>query len=242
MVTAKFEGRIGNQCFQIAHAVALALANNDVYQFPDPKAQGGLVYFTELPRLPHNISLSTTYKEKQFNFQKVPYQRDMRIDGYWQSEKYFAHYRKEVISALGFDWTKRNDNLVSIHVRRGDYVVNHAKHPPITMDYITRAVNLFTKQGFTEFLVFSDDIPWCEENIKIAGANFIFSVGRSEKEDIRRMSECSHHVISNSTFSWWGAWLNRSPDKIVIAPKIWFGPSYAYHNTSDILPVDWIKL
>ena len=128
-----------------------------------------------------------------------------------------------------------NGETCSIHVRRGDYLGLNGHHPVCDLEYYNKSINLFDKN--TKFLVFSDDIKWCQENFK--GENFIFISGNRDFIDIWLMSLCQNNIIANSTFSWWGAWLNQNINKKVIAPSKWFGPLKINHNTQDLIPEAW---
>jgi hypothetical protein len=131
---------------------------------------------------------------------------------------------------------------VSIHVRRGDYLSFPEHHPPLTMDYYREAMSRFPG---ARFLVFSDDPGWCLLNFRDAGYQVEISTGRTAAEDMALMASCDHHIIANSSFSWWSAWLNRNPSKRVIAPDPktrWFGPAKKGWNTADLLPAAWEQI
>jgi hypothetical protein len=138
------------------------------------------------------------------------------------------------------------ESAVSIHVRRGDYVSDAGTnrfHGTCSVDYYHDAVDRIS--GFapaSHFFVFSDGIDWAKENLRLRQpVTYVdFNDGEKNYEDLRLMSLCKHHIIANSSFSWWGAWLNPNPDKIVIAPKKWFNdPSI---NTDDLIPNSWLRL
>jgi hypothetical protein len=179
------------------------------------------------------------------------------LEGYWQSEKYFSgitdilldEFRVTApLSAGTGDLISRikSSNSVSVHIRRGDYVNN-----PVTLevhglcgaDYYTKALSAMAGMtGDIELFVFSDDMEWTRQNIT---AEFpVTYVDHNDSshayEDLYLMSLCKHNIIANSSFSWWGAWLNANPDKTVVAPSRWFNRSDA--DTSDLLPAEWIKL
>jgi hypothetical protein len=174
--------------------------------------------------------------------------------GYFQTEKYFKNYREEILKTFTFKEeysvqattflfekihsTSMYKDIVSLHVRRGDYTLYPNHHPVCSDDYYQSAIGKFDLEN-SVFLVFSDDIEWCKK--KFEGENFIFSDTSNPYLDLAIMSLCDHHIIANSSFSWWGAWLNRSEDKKVIAPSRWFGPSLV-NDTSDIYCKNWIKI
>ena len=179
--------------------------------------------------------------------------QDCYLMGYWPSEKYFQTQSSLIRADFTFKQKPscRNSDLarhlaqvnaVSLHMRRGDYVNNpktNATHGVCSLDYYQIAIQYVSdrvEQPY--FFIFSDDIVWVKNNLKI---NFPHQVvdhnhGIESYNDMRLMSLCRHHIVANSTFSWWGAWLNPSPDKIVVAPKRWFAKEM---NTMDLAPQDW---
>jgi Glycosyl transferase family 11 len=178
------------------------------------------------------------------------------LDGYWQSEKYFIDCSKLIRK----DFTFKNEldsynlklkskidktNSVSIHIRRGDYVNNlntNATHGLCSIDYYIKAVNYITERIESPyFFVFSDDIEWAKKNIMLNfPCQFIsHNIGSKSYLDMQLMSLCKHNVIANSSFSWWGAWLNSNDNKIVIAPRKWFAVNT---DICDLIPSNWISL
>ena len=179
------------------------------------------------------------------------------LEGYWQSEKYFKDIkdiiRKEFILKNKADVANqkmirqiKNCDSVSIHIRRGDYVFDEKTnkyHGFCDLDYYLKAVVLIAKKVKNpQFFVFSDDPIWVKQNLhlKFPYLYVDHNTGKKDYEDMRLMSECKHNIIANSSFSWWGAWLNKNKDKIVIAPKKWFRESSI--NTKDLIPKSWIKI
>jgi hypothetical protein len=126
---------------------------------------------------------------------------------------------------------------VSLHVRRTDYVTSNGYHPVQSIEYYKNAIDIIGDYDY--IFVFSDDIQWCKDNLKFK--NMVFMEGFSDIEDLHIMSLCQNNIIANSSFSWWGAWLNIHPEKKIIAPTNWFGEQ-ANLNTSDMIPSDWIKI
>ncbi len=136
-------------------------------------------------------------------------------------------------------------NSLSLHVRRGDYVSHEATgrfHGLMPLSYYREAVELVTERaGRAEIFVFSDDIDWCKREFTIPECKLHYVDHNSRgSEDMRLMSSCRHHILANSSFSWWGAWLNRDPEKIVVAPTRWFRDLSI--DTSDLLPESWLRL
>jgi hypothetical protein len=181
--------------------------------------------------------------EPRFNFDPVPYREGMVLQGFFQSEKYFANYKKEVVK-LFENRSKRKyefENSVSIHIRRGDYLNEFMCQflPALPYEYYKAALDdLETKVKIDHILVFSDDLGWCKETIK--GERVIFVEGQEDYEDLYTMAKCTHHIIANSSFSWWGAYLNQR-DKIVYAPTRWFGPAIT-DDWQDVYCQNWIKI
>lgn len=199
------------------------------------------------------------YKEKCFQFDPDLFRQknDIYLDGYWQSEKYF----KDIEDIIKSDFTLKldmsdsnakaakkilNSQSVSIHVRRGDYVSNsqaYDVHGVCSLDYYNRAIsNICSKVAEPHFFVFSDEPKWAEENLYLYGDVDYISHNDPLKgyEDLRLMRLCGHHIIANSSFSWWGAWLAKEKGGIVIAPEKWFNKSK--NNTKDLIPSSWNKL
>jgi hypothetical protein len=177
------------------------------------------------------------------------------LDGYWQSEKYFKDNKDAIKNDFQFKNTldahnqeivnKMNQtNSVSIHVRRGDYISDSqaAKvHGGITtLAYYKKAIDMINdKVDHPVFFIFSDDIAWVRENINPQNSYFIdWNQGKDSYKDMQLMSSCKHNIIANSSFSWWGAWLNKNDSKIVVSPNKWFNTK----NAEDVIPDDWVKI
>lgn len=176
--------------------------------------------------------------------------------GYWQTEKYFSDIRSKILEVFTFPHLAEKDknqvmlesvqskNSVSVHVRRGDYMKIGNTQGICTLEYYRKALKLIREKTVPEiFLVFSDDISWCRDNIAMFLGNIPtvyvdWNRGENSFRDMQLMSHCRHNIIANSSFSWWGAWLNNNPNKIVIAPSRWMnGKGWA-----DIIPDIWIKI
>lgn len=176
--------------------------------------------------------------------------------GFWQSEKYFKESEREIRSDFSFRPTLTGRNLqiaekieaveaVSLHVRRGDYVhdkLHSQSHGALPLDYYERALaHLGEKLDSPEFFVFSDAPDWVEANLRIDYPTTYVNHNQGKNyEDLRLMSLCGHHIIANSSFSWWGAWLGSNPGKIVIAPEQWFRDSKI--QVPDLIPEGWIRI
>lgn len=228
MVTVNLIGGLGNNLFQIAATIGYAEQHGLQFYFPPQK------YFKNLPTKENSEDI--VYKEKSFSYDEIPYYPSVCLSGYFQSEKYFSHCRKKILKVVGF--SKQKVIKISIHVRRGDYLQTEC-HPVVTLDYLNSAINYFKLKGFKDkdFLIFTDDKVWCKENFP----TFEIAKG-NELEDLESMSRCVHNIISNSSYSWWAAWVNDNKFKEVIAPKIWFSGSKSDIDLKDLLPIKWIKL
>jgi hypothetical protein len=182
-------------------------------------------------------------KEIFFTWNDRPFLEEWReknivLEGYWQTEKYFKHWRERLLHSFGFGWSHR-PGVVSVHVRRGDYLKWTRKHPPVPASWIQKAMDQFP--GY-RFLFFSDDIAWCRKVFGWQKDIVSFSEGNTEVKDLVAMSCCEHHICSASTFSWWGAWMDQNPTKRVIIPKLWFVEGWGGHDTKDVVPKEWEKL
>lgn len=198
-------------------------------------------------------------KETEYSFQqnffKLP--DNIYLDGYWQSEKYFLDIENIIrnefsvvnpLTSTSQDLAERirNCEAVSLHVRRGDYVSDpktNSVHGVCGVDYYSNAINMIRERIENPcFFIFSDDSEWARSNIKPdAPTTYVKHNDYSrDYEDMCLMSMCKHNIIANSSFSWWGAWLNENPEKIVIAPKKWFNSKNM--DTQDLLPDKWHKL
>jgi len=180
------------------------------------------------------------------------------IEGYFQSEKYFLgikdllqkqfslnnnqlnSYTQEIKNQI-----KNSENSCSLHIRRGDYLNNKnlSVHGTCDLEYYKRSIKLMNSKIKTiNYFIFSDDIEWCKDNLKMENTLFIENKNSLPHEDIYLMTLCQNNIIANSSFSWWGAWLNQNDDKIVIAPKRWFADDELYKQSGDIVCDKWIKI
>lgn len=241
MITCDFIGRMGNQMFQIAATAATAWRNGSNFAFPQ-KSMGsytGEIYLSHLPKVSNRLAFPV-YNERGHHYTPIPtHLKNVKLHGFWQSEKYFKEYRNEIIELLGIPYT-REEGTCSIHIRLGDYVNFADKHPPVSEEYLKKAIDYILKNTDTKtFLVFSDDIPKAAkilDSINSDYCDFSFVDTSDPIKDMALMSGCEHNITANSTFSWWGAWLNQNPDKKVIMPKQWFGPGNRHLETKDIYP------
>lgn len=191
---------------------------------------------------------------RRYHLQDMP--ATCYLMGNWQSERYFKNIASTIRADFSFKSlpTGKNAELaerigqitaVSLHVRRGDIASNPASlavHGLCSLDYYRRAIeHVASSVARPEFVIFSDDMAWVRENLQIGyPCHYVdHNKGLDSYNDMRLMSLCHHHIIANSSFSWWGAWLNPRADKIVVAPQRWFSASF---DSSDIVLSDWTKI
>lgn len=187
-------------------------------------------------------------------FQHLP--SNVYLSGYWQSYRYFSTSSNLIRHVFRFvsPLDTHSANLaremeettsVSLHIRRGDYVRNprvSQVHGVDLMQYYKKAIELISRQvPNPHYFVFSDEPEWVRDNLEIAApwTLVVHNRGADSYRDMQLMSLCRHHIIANSSFSWWGAWLNPKPDKIVVAPMQWFVNN---RPTDDLIPESWIRL
>lgn len=206
------------------------------------------------------IQMSKYFIENKFsyntNIKKVG--KDCYLSGYWQSPKYFSSIESLIRNEFSFYKQLDDKNLeivdlienansVSLHIRRTDFktTVSNTTHGICSLDYYKKAVEFIsTKLANPHFFVFSDDINWAKENLKLPYPLTFISGNNGDKSyiDMQLMSACKHNIIANSSFSWWGAWLNSNRSKIVIAPKNWFSNEILNSQTNDLIPEEWIRM
>ena len=256
-------GRLGNQMFQ--YAALLSISRNSGTEFCIPRASElesssdrSLFGVFDLGR--------ARYRGYQKNVQIVmetsfSYDRDIHFNcpknadlkGYFQSEKYFRDISSIVREEFKFKnevsaYAKKIRNrfskpAISLHVRRGDYLQHQDIWPVCSIDYYSSALALFPRDYHV--LIFSDDIAWCKsQELFKEDKRFIFISGHPNYYDLCIMKHCDHHIIANSSFSWWGAWLGGNPHKKIVAPRRWFGETgrKSQYDTSDLIPEEWVVL
>ncbi len=285
MIIIKLMGGLGNQMFQYASAYAIAKRNRtslaiDTSWYTDSNSTVWTMSYEldcfnlssklispdrfmlvdavkRRPSRPLSKKKVVAYVEDGLPFDPSVLKAgsDLRLDGYWQSEKYFKDFRADILKEFSFKSAPEKDNAklaqsikettaVSLHVRRGDYA-NHAKtnsvHGLMTLEYYRRAIDVISKRVKNpHFFVFSDEPEWCKENLPIKQPHTFVSGNKKGCYDMQLMTQCKHHILANSSFSWWGAWLNPSTEKIVIAPKKWFNDESL--NSSDLVPEAWERV
>jgi hypothetical protein len=267
MIIVRILGGLGNQMFQYAYAKALSLdgykVKLDLSKIKKYKLHGG--YQLDKYKIDLNtanpfsillgkIGLKKSKKEKNLIFDKnlKSLKGNEYIKGYFQTEKYFKKIRNTLLTEFVINQKissetdkiakkiKLLENSCSLHIRRGDYISDkkaNSIHGTCNFDYYNRSIEMMKSKYLNlSFFVFSDDISWTKENLIIKNALYINNKSIPH-EDIYLMSLCKHNIIANSSFSWWGAWLNNNDYKTVIAPKKWF-----VDKENEVACENWIKL
>ena len=206
-------------------------------------------------QLPYLKEQSFTFDTNYLNFRA----NNVYLEGYWQSENYFKHIRSKLLAEIQIDatmcsmsmgayitWIKSTKNSVAIHVRRGDYLSNTettAFHGLCGLEYYKSAMHHMEKFISTPtYFVFSDDKAYVKEIFRDQTNVVIIENIPFDYEELILMSLCQHNIIANSSFSWWGAWLNQYGEKRVIAPNLWFANNAMNSETLDLIPSSWTRI
>lgn len=258
MISVNLQGGLGNQMFQIAAIVALSLRNNDEYGIDINKCftpnQGNTAnkysntIFKNIKKI-DDFKFENFYREIKFSYDKIPYKKNLLIDGYFQSEKYFEDYKKDIKELFYFSEKNKkkiedyfsNNNLIdkqitSVHVRRGDYLNFSDFHYVCPLEYYKNSIE---KIGDSYFIFISDDLDWVKNNFK--SKNYYIPEFNDELLDLTLMTMCDNNIISNSTFSWWGAYIDNKPKQQIISPKKWFADK-GHQDYYDVIPNNWLKV
>ncbi len=256
-------GQLGNQMFQYASLKGIARKNGYNFCIPnhDKVFNDGLgnklrielfdpfvlKNFSDLnaQKIDENrpVVQEGTFEFNEGLFNKCP--DWVSLWGFFQTEKYFKHIEKEIREDFTFkdeilepckEMMSQFDEVpISLHIRRGDFLINSANHHNLGLDYYEKALLEFPTN--IPVLIFSDDPEWCSNQELFSDDRFLIAEGNSSYVDLCLMSLCEAHIIANSSFSWWGAWLANSQK--VVAPSIWFGPNNAHLDTKDIYCDHW---
>lgn len=255
MISCNLQGGLGNQMFQIAATYALALRNNDTCGFEFEKCytpkQGfsakkySETIYKKINKI-NNYIFTNYYIETFFGYKKIQYQQNLLLTGYFQSEKYFEDYKEQVKNLFYFSneyisevhqylKTNINNNNLNtvVHIRRGDYLLFSDFHSVCELDYYNESIKNI---GDSNFIFISDDIQWVKKHFNLE--NYFFAEFNDEILELTLMTLVDNVIISNSSFSWWGAYLNRNKNKTVIAPKKWFGKN-GPKDIENLLPEEW---
>lgn len=245
-VTCFLQGRLGNNLFQVAATAAYAHRHGLSWAVPSGYNHSPEIYSFGMPVTDLSAGPPRTlWKPPAFSYSEIPKQPPGRLilSGYFQSHRYFADCVDYIRSIFVLPDVPMID-AVSIHVRRGDFVFYPETCPPLGLDYYARATKVFTDRGQCTFLVFSDDLNWCRDNLPRCNDRAHFNLfGNSNlRLNLATMAACRDHIIPNSTFGWWGAWFNRKL-RLVVCPRHedWFNHAVS-HNMSELYPPDWMQI
>lgn len=253
MVISNLKGGLGNYLFQIAVGFSLALDNNvpfriDLSRIMVVHSHWNIYMnniFRKIETINNNHPLNH-YMYESLTYQPVPYFENIFIDGYYQSEKYFENNKDVIMDLFSIDSNTKEylttkypdivngEDTCSIHVRRGDFLLIDF-YNKLDMNYYNRAIDAIGRDK--HFIVFSNDIPWCKS--AFTGLNVTFIENEVDYIDLYLMSLCKDNITANSTFSWWGSYLNRNPNKRIVTPDVWFNHS---HSNTDLIPNTWIRI
>lgn len=236
---------MGNNLFQVATASALAWDHGDTAYFPRLAHSPTLCQhiFSRFPLYPPSDEISFEWKETQYSYQPIFYQPKMKIDGYFQSPKYFVNHRDKLLKLLApiprdeqyinkkYRWLIEHPNTVGIQIRYYNDSVNSIQYG---RDYLEKAMALFPPSSL--FIVSSNNLDFARANL--SGKEVFFIESEPSYIDFYLLTLCKHMIITNSTFGWWTAWLNQNPDQQVVCPLIWSEGM----DTRDLCPDSWIKI
>lgn len=247
MISCKLYGGLGNNLFQIAATIGFAFRHGEKYCVPtkiiNPHLENQKVFYSKyLNYCEEGIATATVYKEPNFHYNEIPapHSKYTLLDGYFQSELYWSDFKDEVLKILDIPYEFK-DGYCAILVRRGDYLNLPAHHPVISSIYLQEAQMKMMRNGIGKFIVFSDDLDFCRNSMpQFEDADYIFSEGKTDIEDLSLASSCSCQIGSNSAYSFWAYYLNKNKNKIGIFPKKerWFGKMLP-HNVENLYMKEW---
>lgn len=247
MITCKFMGRLGNHMYQAATAINLAKELNTDFVIPTyayaghrgdiPTDFSGFAY----DYVQKDISLKNVFNQPDMTLVPIPKLDDTELHGFFQFYQYFDKIRNDLIHKY-FAFNNRvlresakfnvNGTTLGVSVRRGDYIMLQHNHCVLSTEYYQEALSQFPEVD--QLYVFSDDFDWCK---KIFGDDAIY-VDEDKFVQLHLMTKMTHMILSNSTFAWWGAYLNDNKGKVIV-PDPWFGPNYASYDTSGLFYPAW---
>lgn len=270
MIWSYLQGGLGNQLFQIYAAIAYAMDHGEKLKFPAMKIDADTrppYWDTLLKRLKDgvdptcDIHTKPKLREKSFHYEALPKQTNVMLYGYFQSYKYFDKHAASIYKKLNFSFERElvrtkyltlNDTI-SLHFRIGDYVHVQLHHAILMDDYYIKSIRrVIQETGKSDWNI----IFFCEEKDNVPVKQRLRKIKKqfpeltfykaddhmTDWEQLLLMSCSDHHIIANSAFSWWAAYLNPSPRKVVCYPKKWFGVSNRDHNVDDMCPPSWIQI
>lgn len=250
MITCDFHGRLGNNLFQMATVISLAKQINEDFIFPHEALAGhrgkitvDLGLFKYKFQRGHYIA-DNEHHESKFEYEKIEAKKSLKIAGFFQSHCYFDNVREDLLE-IYFTPSEEiknkltqyliSDYSLGISVRRGDYLMLQGNHCVLSSEYYQNTIDKHFSEGIDQIYIFSDDLDWCRD---IFGDQVIY-VNDSIGVQLFLMSKMKNLILSNSTFAWWGAYLNQTAEKIII-PDPWFGPNNHDKDTIGLYYPNWI--
>lgn len=261
-VTCKLYGGLGNQLFQIFATIAYSIEHNIdfLFEYSANLGKRRTYWDTLLSSISDHVITSipptTLVNQGTHGFVELPAPKEnITLNGYFQSFKFFDHHLKTILKMLDVEKIQKKysfqQNSISLHFRRGDYKDLPDCHPIMGIDYYANALNYILLLDECPFTVYyyceEEDLESVEKDVATLKNEFrdktvfVRHLEETDWEEMLSMSCCKHHIIANSSFSWWGAYLNQNSEKIVCYPSVWFGP-LIHENTDSMFPEKWIKI
>lgn len=255
IVSCQLYGGLGNQMFQVFTTIAYSLRYNMdfVFHYSDNLGKRPTYWRTFFASIcDHTTTSMPACKEVGQDLAKPGDNQNIMLNGYFQSYLFFEDHFKTILKILDVEKQQTNTrkNSISLHFRRGDYKGLPDCHPIMGMDYYANALNYILAFDDTvqcvHYFCEDEDLIDVEKDVSTLKNEFRQIVfercqEKADWEEMIAMSCCKHNIIANSSFSWWGAYLNPNPDKIVCYPSVWFGPLIP-ENTDAMFPKNWIKI
>ncbi len=265
-VTCRLFGQMGNQLFQITAALAYAWDHNAIPVFPElHKKEDRIsynrtrIFFRLDSSMPSRPFINVFNEKNAYSPERIPFKKDLVLSGYFQSWKHFHHHRDRILSIFApskqvldklhrkYQELIEKPNTVAVHFRTHNKELHDKKlHPFVGFDYLRNAMNLFPQDSV--FVVFSERMGWCKKNCPIFNKKMVYIEGNDGVEDFFLMSMMKNIIIANSSYSWWAAYIDQNPNKIIVAPKSYVDPipdpcvpqklSYLFKNEDVYFP-DW---
>jgi hypothetical protein len=250
-ITARIYGQLGNNLFQVATASALAWEHHAEPCFPDFNSNCPIyrhVFFRCSNQKPcKNIALG--WGEPAYSYCPIQYYPDMQIDGYFQSEKYFSRYRKQLLELFAphpddLAYIRKKYSLLLNHPQTVGVQIRYYKwefptedlYPQYGKEYLEAAMAKFPETSL--FVVSSNNVEFARKSVPSWAKNVVFLENEPNYIDMYVLSYCKHNIITNSSFGWWSAWLNQNPEKIVVRPAKWISGL----PTQDVCPEEWVTI
>lgn len=241
-VTCRLYGQLGNQLYQIATTLAYGWDHDAIPVFPELHKQNDRIsynrdsiFFRLDSSMPSRPLMNVFNETNAYSPKKVPLKKDLVLNGYFQSWRHFHHRRDQLLSILApsekvveklqrkYQDLLSHPNTVAVHMRTHNKELHDKKmHPFMGFDYFRNAMNSFPEDSL--FVIFSERMGWCKKNVPVFQKNCIYIEGNDHVEDFFLMSMMKHVVIANSSYSWWAAYLNQNPGKIIVAPQSYVDP------------------